>query len=680
MLGWLKRRGGSVPDPRDPGIEAAIIAARAAIARGDLPAAEALVAPVLKTRSPPVDAFHLAGVLASLARDFVRASHFLETAVRLVPDRADAWFSLGELRLETGDLPGALDAVRTTLEADPNFVPAHARLVQLLAANGLHENAIEAYQIHRLLDWHFDVSWNPVAALHAQGRLDEAEAVLEAEIARRSADAVAHLFLGCTRQARGRLDDAIDCYRQALAHDPTQAFTHRKLAFALDSRGAVEAALPHYREARTMEPWNLQAWSDAFAAGLYVTDPDPAQRVREFEAFDQRFRTARPLASGFDRPPGRPLRVGYVSGDFCEHVIGFFFEPLLASHDRSRVEVWCYDRTRQRDPASLRLEALTDHWRRVVGMDWDAMAELVASDGIDILVDLKGHFDDNNLPLFARRPAPVQVTWLGYPGTTGLRTIDAWITDKHIASDLSAQYASERIVALPRFFMAFRPLGEAPSPGPLPALANGWITLGCFNAFPKVSMRMRETMARLMLAMPTARCIVTAMPAGRARADFLAWFEEKGIAPARFELRGRGAHEAFLQWHREVDITLDSFPYNGTTTTLHSLWMGVPVVTLAGATHVSRVGGSVLENLGMSEWIAASTDDYVAITCRHASDVAALAALRSSLRARLAASAIMDARGFARDLEDCYEALVRDRCGSISGVSSGRPDGSPVPS
>lgn len=684
MFGWLKRRNAPASEPAPTAAlgqssEQRLESVRAALRVGDDAAAGAVLESLLAEPQPSPDALHLAGVLACRRGEFPRAVELLRSATGLARTRTASWFTLAEALLETGDLEAALAALRATLEVDPRYPAAPDRIVMLLGALGRYDEAIEAYQMHRLLDWNFDATTNPVASLQAQGRLADAAAVLEARIADDPADAIAHAYLGCTLQARGRLDAAIDSYQQAVVCKPDFVFAHRKLAFALDSRGELAAALVHYRRAMDLDPSNAQAWSDYFSAELYVGDLSRESRKRDFEEYDRRFRV--PLAPPSSLPMNGPrrLRVGYVSGDFCDHVINYFFEPVLERHDRSAVEVWCYDRTRQRDPVSLRLEGKSDHWRRVAGMDWEALARQVKADGIDILVDLKGHFDDNNLPLFARKPAPVQATWLGYPDTTGLRSVDAWITDRHIAADFADQVASETVVPLPRFFMCFRPLPEAPDPGPLPAAANGRITFGCFNTFAKISPAMREALADLMLAVPDAHCLITALPGGLARERLLADFESKGIARERFTLRGRSSHDDFLAAHREVDIALDSFPYNGTTTTLHALWMGVPVVTLAGATHVSRVGASILANLDLDAWVARTPGDYVEIARRSAADVGLLAELRAGLRDRLAASPIMDEAGFVRDLEAAYLALWEER-GAATASSAGSRGEPPDPS
>ncbi len=326
--------------------------------------------------------------------------------------------------------------------------------------------------------------------------------------------------------------------------------------------------------------------------------------------------------------------------------------------------MFCYDRTAARDGMSQRYRVLAEHWRDVLGLDFDQVAERVRADGIDVLVDLKGHFDDNHLPLFARRAAPVQLTWLGYPDTTGMSAMDGWISDEHIAADLSAQFATESLLPLAGFFMTFRPRDADIDPGPPPSLSNGYVTFGCFNQYSKVSPAMRAAMLDILEATPDSRLLMTAIPRGAAREGFAALARARGVDSGRIDFRSRAAHAEFLAWHGEVDMALDSFPYHGTTTSLYSLWMGVPMVTLAGTTHVSRVGVSILSNLGLERWIAKDPGDYVRIATAAAADPGTLAALRAALRETLRRSPIMDEAGFTRRLETAFRAAYQRKVGA----------------
>ena len=681
MFDWLKRTVGL----SDTDAAARLSHAAQALSHGDDAEAVRLLAALIAARPADGEALRLRAIVACRAAQFEVAAPLLERAVAAQPAHVEAWLTLAEVRIELGAFDAAIVALRSALAIEPTREDAHRRLLFALDAGGQADAAIEYYQLLRMLDWHIDPATNPVAVLHAQARLVEAEALLEGLTRRTPTDAIAHLYLGGTRQARGHLDPAIASYQEAVRLDPTNARAQGRLAFALDSDGEVDAALDHYRRAAALQPDSAQAWSDYLAARIYTGPHSRAESATACGRYNERFGhptgIAAPVRGLADA--GRRLRIGYVSNDFCEQSIASFLPPVLEHHDRAAFEVFCYDRTAARDGMSQRYRELADHWRDVLGRDFGEVAAQVRADGIDVLVDLKGHFEDNHLPLFARRPAPLQLTWLGYPDTTGLEAMDGWITDQHIAADLGDQYASESLLTLPEFFMAFRPRDSEVDPGPLPAAARGHVTFGCFNQYSKVSPAMRSAMLDILAANPETRLLVTAIPRGAARDRLAGLAKDRGVDPARIECRSRTNHAAFLAWHQEVDIALDSFPYNGTTTSLYSLWMGVPLVVMAGQTHVSRVGSSILRNLGLECWIAADAAGYVRIATAVTGDREALARLRSTLRETLRRSAIMDEHGFTRRLETAIRQQWRQRCetGRCKGETrlTSSPTGSPDP-
>ena len=655
MLRWLRSMAGDA-DPAP-----ALAAAREALAAGRDAEAIAALDSLLRRCPPPAAALHLRAIVHCRAGAFEAARECLEKAIQAEPGLREAFLTLAEVDLEQGRASAAVQTLRSALALDPADGATSRRLVQALGAAGLHDAAIELWQLLRMLDGRIDPATNPVASLHAQGRLVEAEAALEGRARHAPGDAGLHALLGVTRMARGRLDGAVDAFGEAVRAVPGDVRARGRLAFALDSRGEVAESLPHYLAAAEGSG-APQAWSDWLCARLYAEPAEAAASKQAHAHYAALFAHLPRPTHGNVRDPGRRLRVGYVSNDFSDHVIAYFLQPVLERHDRAAVEVWCYDRTMARDAVSNAFEHAADVWRSVPGLDPDALAARIRADGIDVLVDLKGHFDGSALPAFARRPAPVQLSWLGYPDATGLPAMDGWITDAAVAEDLAGQHDADRAVVLPRFFMCFRPRPEAPDPGPLPALRNGHVTFASFNAFAKVSPAMRAALARLLRVVPGSRLLMTAVPGGGARTRLLEQFAAAGVDPARVELRGRGSHEAFLSWHHEVDVALDSFPYNGTTTTLHGLWMGVPFVALAGHAHVSRVGVSILRNAGLEEWIASDVESWIARAAAAAHDLEGLAALRATLRGRLAASAVMDETGFVRDLESAYRTAWRRWC------------------
>lgn len=347
----------------------------------------------------------------------------------------------------------------------------------------------------------------------------------------------------------------------------------------------------------------------------------------------------------------RPLRIGYVSGDFRSHPVSLFFEPVLEHHDRASFEVFCYDNSGAPDEVTERLRRYPAAWRTIAGVPDEECVRLMREDRIDILVDLSGHTARNRLDVFAQRPAPLQVTWLGYRTTTGMAAMDYRVTDAAVdpPGDPSPAY-TEKLITLPGSQWCFSPR-EAAEPGPLPMLNTGQATFGSFNQFDKLNDRVLSAWSRLLNALPGSRLVVAGVPAGRCRERFLACWRDLGIERSRLEVHGYVSRDQFQSLHRKADIALDCFPCNGGTTTCESLWMGVPVVTLAGPWHVARAGSSLLAAAGLPDWIAGDEESYVGLALEKASAPEALSQLRGSLSARLRSSRLMDGLRFTGDLE-----------------------------
>ncbi|MDH3585247.1 MAG: hypothetical protein OER86_13635, partial [Phycisphaerae bacterium] len=364
--------------------------------------------------------------------------------------------------------------------------------------------------------------------------------------------------------------------------------------------------------------------------------------------------------------PNRRLRIGYVSPDFRAHSVNYFFEPLLRAHDSSEVEVFCYANVRQADHVTARVQSRADHWRNLLGADDLEAAERIRRDEIDVLIDLAGHTAGHRLGVFSRRPAPVQVTYLGYPNTTGLGTIDYRITD-----DLADppgkddRWYSEALVRLPACFLCYQPPDEAPDISPPPCRERGYITFASFNNLAKVSPQVIQAWARILERVAGAKLMLKGKPLDDAgtRARFLDRFAERGIGPDRLELVGwvEGNYN-HLTAYRDVDIALDTFPYNGTKTTCESMWMGVPVVTVRGDRHAGRVGATLLHHVGRDQFVAEDEDAYVAIAANLAERPGDLADLRRGFRDRLRGSELCDAARFARGFESALRQMWERWC------------------
>jgi protein O-GlcNAc transferase len=364
--------------------------------------------------------------------------------------------------------------------------------------------------------------------------------------------------------------------------------------------------------------------------------------------------------------PERPLRVGYVSPDFRQHASNSYSLPLLTGHDRRLFDIFLYAEVPQPDAVSDNLRSLASHWRSTVGLSDAAVRQRVHDDQIDILVDLAGHTDHTRIAAFAVKPAPVTVTWLGYPNTTGLPTMDYRLTDALADPPGETDHLhTEALVRLPHCFLCYQPPAEAPPVAPTPALSRGTITFGSFNNLEKVTTEVIETWAAVLRSVPRSRLLlkgwILADPVLRQRINDR--FAALGIDAGRLDLRrlipGIGPH---LALYREIDIGLDPFPYNGTTTTCEALWMGVPVVSLIGDSHAARVGLSLLSSVGLQRLVAHDRDAYVTIAAGLAKDLAALEPMRQGMRSQLQKSPLMDAPRFARDVESAYRVMWRSWC------------------
>jgi predicted O-linked N-acetylglucosamine transferase (SPINDLY family) len=368
-----------------------------------------------------------------------------------------------------------------------------------------------------------------------------------------------------------------------------------------------------------------------------------------------------------DRNPDRRLRIGYVSADFHDHASAFFLVPLLTAHDHQNFEIFCYAHVTRPDQRTTQMQALADQWRSTVGLSDEAVAALIQQDQIDILVDLKLHTGNNRLLVFARKPAPVQATWLGYPGSTGLGTIDYRLSDPYLdPPGVDESVYSERTIRLPDCFWCYDPLDtNPPAVGPLPALTNGFITFGCLNNFCKVHDAVLRLWAKVLHAVSSSRLLLLT-PVGSARSHVLKVLEQEGITPQRIEFVAVQPRRQYLESYQRIDLTLDSFPCNGHTTSLDSMWMGVPFVTLIGPTAMGRAGASILFNVGLPELVARSADEYVRIASELAHDLPRLGGVRSALRQRMEQSPLMDGPRFARNIEAAYRQMWRQWCAPTS--------------
>lgn len=560
------------------------------------------------------------------------ARECLEEAVAMRPDFADAHANLGLALKQAGELEAAETALRRAIALEPGSA-------DFLTSLG--------------------------GVLQARGRSAEARAALEQALAIAPEHTGALTSLGLAALAEGRVEEGVVRLERCAALRPESASAANNLAGAYRMQGDMARAVACCRRALELDPQYLPARSNLLASLNYLPDVSTAEILAEHrrlgESIEAPLRNAWPAHVNV-RDPERRLRIGYVSGDFRSHAMAFSIAPVLAHHDAERFHVVCYANNADEDDVTARLRAAAHEWRRVAGLSDEAMAEAVQRDGIDVLVDLSGHTALNRLGVFARKPAPVQAAWLGYVTSTGLAAMDCRLTDGHAdpVGEDDAGYI-ETLVRLP-WVTVFEPSADSPAIAPLPALHGGPFTFACLNHLAKVNAAVVALWARILAAVPGSRLLLGNAGDAGVQRRLAEAFAGHGIPVERLAFRPRMPLAAFLAMHSEIDLALDTFPYAGGATSCHSLWMGVPFVTLVGDRYMARMGLSLLEEVGLGELAARTADDYVAIAARAARDPACLARLRATMRERLAASPLVDGAAFVRNLEAAYRAMWRAWC------------------
>ncbi|HTP63146.1 MAG TPA: tetratricopeptide repeat protein [Burkholderiales bacterium] len=590
----------------------------------------------------------------------------LREAVRLEPARAAVCHDLGVVLQKRARPREALACFQRALELEPRFVLARVAQGRCFISLGELEQAVASCEEALRHDPRSHEALVVLgAALQARGGLAQASGRYREALAIKPDSAEACYQLATVAMAQNRLDEAAAGFRETLRLQKNFALAENNLGNVLLAQARPEDAIACFERTQQLEPEFAGAYSNVLFAMNFLAEL-PAETVWEaHKRWGERHAlplSGKRLASGAS-DPNRRLRVGYVSGDFRAHSISLFIEPVLEHHDRRSVEVFCYADVVARDAVTARLESLSDHWVSLTGCSDESAAARIREDGIDVLVDLAGHTGANRLLAFARGPAPVQATWMGYPNTTGMKAMDYRITDALAdPPGLTERFYAETLVRMPDSLWCYRPDGIAPPVNRLPALGAGHVTFGSFNNFAKVNSWTRRLWANLLRANPGARLMVIGVPEGSARERVLAEFSSLGIDAARLTLTPRLSRQDFFLRHHDVDIALDPFPFQGGTTTCESLWMGVPVLSLAGKVFAARAGVSLLTNAGLPQLLAQSPEEFAQLGVRLASDLHALSELRQGLRDRMQASPLMNARRFVVNLEAAYREMWGNWC------------------
>ncbi len=633
---------------------------------GRHPEAEAACRRVLAIRPDHADAVHRLGILAFLGGRLGEAAALIGRATGLDTTNADFRCNLGLALRAQGRLDDAASCYRLALLLRPDSVEAQSNLGNALRDQGLFDQAVGACRRSVLIQpARADAHMNFGLALAAGKSASPAVAAIRHAIAIMPHGADAYFNLANLLNDRNDLTGALVLYDRAIIIKPRFAEAHANRGNVFRERGQVREALAAYDEAIAANPKLVEGHSNKLMCLHYLSGVGSEEMFRAAVAFGamvgrstNAVRTARSATR---------LRIGYVSGDFRRHPVGYFLAGVLAAHDRSAFELVCYSNNAVSDDVTRQLRGAADHWRLIARMPDGEAASLIERDGIDILVDLSGHTAMNRLLLFARRAAPVQVSWLGYFGTTGLRQIDYILMDDASVPAGGDRWYAETVIRLPHGRFCYAPPAEAPVPIDPPAARHGSITFGSFNHVAKIGAEVVRLWAEVLRAVPRANLVLKwkSLEDSDVRARMRALFVAESIDPARLELRGPSPYRDMLAEYGDIDIALDPFPFGGGLTSCEALWMGVPVVTLPGERPASRQTLGFLELIGLPELAANSASAYVQIAANLAADPSRLVALRHSLRQRMAGSSLTDSRRFTRGLEFAFAEMARRRSAGL---------------
>ena len=587
-------------------------------------------------------------------------------ALELKPNYAVAYSNLGIAFKEQGKLDEAVVCCRRALELKPDYAEAHNNLGVACKDLGNLHGAVACYcRALELKPGYAEAHNNLGVAFKQQGKIDEAVACYRRALELKADYAEVHNNLGVAFMEQEKLTAAVACYRRAVELKADYAEAHNNLGIAFKEQGNLDEALACYRRALELKPDYAETHSNLLFTLQYRVAVTPAALAEAHAEYDRRH--AAPLRGTLahenvhDRH-GR-LRLGFISPDLGRHPVGYFLIRVLENFDKQRMETVCYSDRMVEDDLTRRFQAAAAQWRDVAGVSDQRLAEQIRADQIDILFDLAGHTAHNRLLVFARKPAPIQVTWAGYVGSTGLKAMDYLIADRYEIPPDAERHYRERLLRMPDGYVCYDPPVYAPQVARLPALDHGQVTFGCFNNPAKITPQAIEVWARILRQLPGARLVLKYKgwsDCGVAR-RFTEMFAAQAIDPGRLELLGSSPHVKLLAEYNRIDLALDPFPYNGGLTTCEALWMGVPVVTCPSETFASRHSLSHLSNVGLTETIARDLDEYVELAVSLAGDLPRLAGLRAGLRARMAASPLCDATRFAANLASRLQEVWEQR-------------------
>jgi protein O-GlcNAc transferase len=605
---------------------------------GNLQQAEQFCKEVLAIQPNNPDILYFLGIINSQLENYDLAINQIKRSIHLNSGNSDAYLALGMATQQKGLVDDAIDAYTKFIQMKPDSAEAHFNLGKILQQKGQRNDAITYFQKAIQFNPHFVQAYHSLAAVLVETwRFDEVINVCHKMLQINPSDVLAYYILGNTFMTQGLQDEAEKCFKRAIQIKPDD----------LKLCQAFLVFLSYYPE------YNAQTiFSEHLKFAKHFEEPLHGK--------------ISPHSN--DRTVNRSLKIGYVSPDFKRHAVASFIEPVLMQHNRDFFEIFCYSDVSSPDHVTKRIREYSNQWRNIAGLSDEKAAELIREDRIDILIDLAGHTGGvNRILLFARKPAPIQISWIGYLATTGLSTMDYRIADMY--SDpigMTEQFYTEKLIRLPESFLCYLPDRASPEVGPLRALSTGYITFGSFNNFVKVNRELIILWSRILKAVPTSRLVMKtdSFCDKTIRAYAVDRFRQRGIPAERIVLLSPDPSPKHLESYNLIDIGLDTFPFNGGATTCEAMWMGVPVITIAGTAYHSRVGVSLLSNGGLPDLVARTSEEYISIAVSLANDLKKLQILREHLRDMMRYSPLCDAKKFTLNLETCYRTIWGKWCHS----------------
>jgi protein O-GlcNAc transferase len=602
-------------------------------------------------------------------KEYAEAISSYRKASELNPELGDAYYNLGAIFQDTNRFQEAIDSYSKALAIDPGDTDAYYNLGIVLKEAAQFEEAQHCFQKALELNPNLVGAYNHLSVIFQSGnQVQKAISCYRKALELNPSDIVAYYGLAAILKDQGHYQDAIDLYRKSLQLIPGNAGVYHNMGNILILQGKLDGAEDCYKRALQLNPDECRPYESLLLLMNYHPKYDTEAIYLKHLEFAKQFE--KPLSSGIiphtnKREPYRPLRVGYVSPDFRRHAVAWFIEPVLALHDKEMFEVCCYSNSPIKDEVTERIQGHAEQWRNITGMTDEEAAELIRKDEIDILIDLAGHTAGNRMLMFARKPAPVQASWIGYLATTGLSAMDYKIVDNYTdPPGETERFYTERLMRMPKSFLCYQPDRGGPEVGPLPALSSGRVTFGSFNNFAKVTPEVFSVWAKILDNVPDSCLILKGIGFyDKTTCDYaMDMFAERGIAGERIVLQHPDPSPEHLKAYNKIDIGLDTFPFNGAATTCEAIWMGLPVITLAGTAYHSRAGVSLLSNMGLSELVAGTKEEYISIAVNLARDLQRLESLRGNLREAMRHSPLCDAKRFTADLEKCYRRMWKTWC------------------